>query len=441
MRRLAIVLLVLGACTPGSSTPTASSPAVVTSAPATTTPAPSATITVPPTTTSTTIPPRPELSEPQVIYLLMDASVGTRRLAPVWRDATSPQGVAGAIETLLAGPTPTERLGVPAISTAIPATTQLLGVGVVNGLATIDLSADFFEDPSSERLAQVIYTATRFEEVDSVLLRIDGEPFAGMPSAVGRLAFRELQPSVFIEEPAYGAPAAQPGRLVGEAQLVAGAFRVRITDGEGLTVADRDVAAAGTGWVGFNVPLPYWVDVEAPGLLHVATDDGVMNASYPVQLLLPPTGTCSAVGLSPDIEPQGLPEPVEATRAALVAAAVNCDLEELASLAAPDFTYSFGAAGPGAALFWESEERLGVPFTRLLVQLLDTPAVLDTYFVVPTYLWPAAFGATPTPEDFDLLEGIISAEDLELYRQFNDYLDLRIGIAADGAWDFAVAGD
>jgi hypothetical protein len=409
---------------------------------AATTTDPPVTITIPPSVTTTTEAPRLELSEPQVIYLLMAAPLGEPTLVPVWRDATSPQGVAGAIETLLAGPTPTERLGVPAISTDIPPETILLDADVVNGLATVDLNAAFFADgePPAARLAQVVYTATRFAEVESVTFRNEGEPFTGLPGGAARLSFRDLQPPVFVDEPAYGGPAAQPGRLRGEARIVARDFAVTMLDSDDLKIAEFTVPRDGEGWVPFDVPLPYFVDIDQRGELRINTADGVVDQSYPLQLLLPAVGTCSAAGLSSEPVDQDLPAAVEATRRSVVEAATMCDFEALRALAGSDFTFSFGTETDPIA-FWRGEEAAGIPITRLMVQLLNTPPVFDTDFLEPTYLWPAAFRALPTPEDFDLLVGILPDEDLALYREFNEYLDLRLGISQSGSWDFAVTGD
>jgi hypothetical protein len=385
---------------------------------------------------------RLELNEPQVVYLLVDSAVGAPALVPVWRDATSPQGTRGAIETLLRGPTPAERLGVPAISSDIPAETVLVDTAVVNGLATVDLTAPFFDgEPLTSRLAQIVYTLTRFPEVESVAFRMEGEPFTGLPGVVSRLTYRDLQPPVFVEQPAYDSPAVQPGRLQGEARIAADRFGVHIGDAEGLTIAEFEVTSDGAGWVAFDVALPYFIEVDQIGELTITTPDGVVDQTYPLQLLLPTSGICSAAGLSPEPVDQGLPSEVETKRRAIIEAATSCDFDALSALTAGDFTFSFGG-GTDPVLFWTGEEAVGFPVTRLIVQLLNTPPVLDTDgFPSPTYLWPSAFRAAPLSEDFDLLEGILPAEDLALYRQFNEYLDLRLGISESGSWDFAVAGD
>ncbi|MDH3729590.1 MAG: GerMN domain-containing protein [Acidimicrobiia bacterium] len=440
MKRLVILVLGITACSGGSSATTAALPQDTTGT-STTTASSAPTVTVPPDVATTTTAPRFELSEPQIVYFLAGTPVGGPALVPVWRDATSPQGPRGAIETLLRGPTPAERLGVPAISSQIPAETVLLDAAIVNGLATVDFTAPFYDDNDlTRRLAQVTYTLTRFPEVESVAYRQDGEPYAGVPGAVSRLTFREMQPPILVEQPAYGGPAAQPGRLVGEARIAADRFGVHMTDADGLTIAEFDVLSEGAGWVPFDIELPYFVEVDQSGELTISTPDGVVDQTYPLQLLLPTPGVCSAAGLSSTPVDQGLPSEVDAKRRAIIEAATSCDLDALSALAASDFTFSFGG-GTDPARFWTEQEATGLPVTRLMVQLLNTPPVLDTEFFEPTYLWPSAFRAAPLPEDFDLLIGILPPEDIALYRQFNEYLDLRLGISESGSWDFAVAGD
>ena len=289
MRRLVALLLVTAAaCSGGTSTVTTAAGTAPTTTPVEGT---QPSLTVPPSSvTPTTLPSREELSEPQVVYLLLDSPTG-RVLVPVWRDETSPQGVKGSIEALFAGPTPSERLGVPAISTSIPAEAAVIGVSVVNELATVDLTAEFYAGgPPPERLAQVVYTATRFDGVTAVAFRVAGEPFTGLPGGADRSSFVDVIGSVFVEEPAYGAPAEQPGRLLGEGN---GDLSVLVTDEAGLTVADFEFAASGT----FDRPLAYSVSVDQPGSMVVS--DGTSAVTYPVQLRLPEAHSATTVsGLS-----------------------------------------------------------------------------------------------------------------------------------------------
>jgi len=83
-----------------------------------------------------------------------------------------------AIEALLDGPTGAEKDTWPAISTAIPEGTRLLGLTVNDGIAKIDLSEEFESGGGAfdvtARLAQVVYTLDQFPTVDAVEFYIEG---------------------------------------------------------------------------------------------------------------------------------------------------------------------------------------------------------------------------------------------------------------------------
>jgi germination protein M len=83
-----------------------------------------------------------------------------------------------ALEELLAGPTAQRpRSG---LATEIPEGTRLNDVAVADGVATVDLSPEFESGGGSLsmqlRVAQVVYTLTRFPSVESVAFMIDGQP-------------------------------------------------------------------------------------------------------------------------------------------------------------------------------------------------------------------------------------------------------------------------
>lgn len=84
-----------------------------------------------------------------------------------------------AIEALLDGPTYAEKDTWPAISTAIPAGTELLGLTIDDGIAKVDLSEEFESGGGTfgvtARLAQVVYTLDQFPTVDAVEFYIEGE--------------------------------------------------------------------------------------------------------------------------------------------------------------------------------------------------------------------------------------------------------------------------
>ena len=158
--------------------------------------------------------------------------------------------------------------------TAIPEGTTLLGLTIEDGVATVDLSREFESGGGSAsmlaRLGQVVYTLTQFSTVDSVLFELDGRPtttFGGegvVPA--GRPAdracdFHDQLPAIFVDRPAWGAAAGQPGRVSGLANVFEASFQVELLDAAGATVVDRPVmASCGTGcWGDFRISLSYAV--------------------------------------------------------------------------------------------------------------------------------------------------------------------------------------
>ena len=67
----------------------------------------------------------------------------------------------------------------PGFSTAIPSDAAWTNIRLDDGVATIDFPAEFASGGGTAlmtaRLAQVVFTATQFPDVDAVLFVIDGE--------------------------------------------------------------------------------------------------------------------------------------------------------------------------------------------------------------------------------------------------------------------------
>lgn len=84
-----------------------------------------------------------------------------------------------AVKALIVGPTTQEKSTWPAISSAIPADTRLLGIKIADGVAKVDLSKEFESGGGTfsmtARLAQVVYTLDQFPTVDAVEFYIEGK--------------------------------------------------------------------------------------------------------------------------------------------------------------------------------------------------------------------------------------------------------------------------
>ncbi len=233
-----------------------------------------------------------------VVYLLLG-----QKLVPVRRQVPATLAVARAAMTaLLTGPTPLEGSGPSALSTLIPAGTQLLDIGLSNGVAVVDLTGQFESGGGSSsmfgRLGQVVYTLTQFPTVTGVTFRLDGQPvttFSGegivLTGPSVRADYRDFLPAIFVDSPAWSGTLPNPARVSGIANVFEAQFAAEIVASDGTVLATRTISAScGTGcWGTFAATIPYQVDRAQPGWLTVydlSARDGTREnvSSYPVTL-------------------------------------------------------------------------------------------------------------------------------------------------------------
>lgn len=308
---LAAIVLAAAACSPASgplgspaTPPVTSEPSVEAPSadvtPGTTSPSPSATPSEPAGPSASPLIPSPSPTGTVIVraYFLIGED-----LVPVLRQVPETQAVAtAAMRQLLAGPTVKEQAASPALSTTIPTGSQLLGLSITGGVATVNLSREFESGGGSAsmfgRLAQVVYTLTQFSTVDSVLFQLDGTPvtvFGGeglvLDHAVGRADYQDQLPAIFVDRPAWGAAIGNPGTVSGLANVFEAVFRVQLLDATGTVLVDNQLmASCGTGcWGTFKTQLAYTVGKAQWGTLRVydlsAKDGSQENVrSYPVWL-------------------------------------------------------------------------------------------------------------------------------------------------------------
>jgi Sporulation and spore germination/Immunoglobulin-like domain of bacterial spore germination len=202
----------------------------------------------------------------------------------------SPATATAAMRALLAGPSAKERAAEPQIGTFIPAGSKLLGIEISDGLATVDLSAEFASPALDDawdlgvyslrgRLAQVAYTLTQSTTVDRVAFKLEGKPVKEFTSEeivldkpVTRATFRDRYlPLIFVDRPAWGAALLNPGRVTGLANVNEAQFRMALLDRHDKVLVDTPVlATCGTGcWGRFDVTLTYDVPSAQWGTLRV----------------------------------------------------------------------------------------------------------------------------------------------------------------------------
>jgi Sporulation and spore germination/Immunoglobulin-like domain of bacterial spore germination len=208
---------------------------------------PTATVTVTTPGSATTSPqasPSPSASPAQTtlrLYFLRDEKLGVaeRRVAHTTMPATA------SMRELLAGPTSAESAA--DLTSAIPAGTRLLGLTLDGSTARVDLSSRFAsgsDRPSMRaRVAEVVYTLTRYPTVDSVQLLVEGSPVddLGGESIVltapqTRADWRDLEPAIFVESPGVGALVRSPFLLTGTASVFEGSFQARLVDSSGRRI-------------------------------------------------------------------------------------------------------------------------------------------------------------------------------------------------------------
>ncbi|UQS30128.1 GerMN domain-containing protein [Streptomyces fradiae] len=222
------------------------------------------------------------------------------RVSPAPRSVTAPATVAGALRALMAGPNPRERGH--GRTTAIPEGTRLRSLAVRDGVATVDLTGRYDDGGGTlsmrARLAQVVFTATRFPAVTSVRFALDGGPvtrFGGegvdLARPVGRADFEDLTPAVLVESPMIGDTVRGPVRVWGTANTFEASFGLRITDADGHTAAHTPVmATSGNGVRGtFDLTVRLQGFREGPGTLTALWDDPeqerlVSEATVPLTL-------------------------------------------------------------------------------------------------------------------------------------------------------------
>lgn len=276
-------VLLVASC--GSSSAPAPGPSVAPSATPVVTPAPTPQVTPPPAARSVVS-----------VYFLKGEKV-----QPVARTVAGPGVAAAAVRALLAGPTAAEQAA--GLSTTVPAGVTLRGLTLADRVATVDLSSSFGSGGGSlsmtARLAQVVFTLTRFPTVTSVRFRLDGTPATALggegvvlsrPST--RADFEDLTPLILVETPLPGQAAAGPLAVAGSANVFEGVLQLELRTTAGTVLVVRRVqATSGSGTRGtFRASLPFTVTAPTSavltGFVYSAKDGSRQDVvSLPVRLI------------------------------------------------------------------------------------------------------------------------------------------------------------
>jgi hypothetical protein len=171
------------------------------------------------------------------------------------------------------------------LTTAIPAGTRLVGLTIADGVATADLSHEFESGGGSAsmraRVAQVVYTLTRFPTVNRVRFAIDGRPVNAIGGEgvvvdppVDRLDFEDETPSILVETPGYGESVSSPIHVQGTANTFEANYQYELVDAAGKVLQKGfGTATSGTGTRGtFAFTLRYGVIVPTRADIVVFED-------------------------------------------------------------------------------------------------------------------------------------------------------------------------
>ena len=206
--------------------------------------------------------------------------VRDEKVAVAGRTVTTPAVARGAVEALLDGPDSFET-GI-GMTSQIPPGTKLLGLDIHGGVATVDLSAEFASGGGSLsmglRVAQVVFTLTQFDTVDTVSILLEGRvPTEGIggegvpATALDRRDVADLTPLVLVESPVPGELVSSPLMIEGIANTFEATVNYTLTSADGSIIAKGfTTATAGSGeWGDFSVTF---------ALANVRADEGTLVA-------------------------------------------------------------------------------------------------------------------------------------------------------------------
>ncbi len=119
------------------------------------------------------------------IYLLkLDEKTDRIFLSPVKRIISDPDILSDSMDNLIKGPTLKEKNR--GYITAIPQKLKIRSIAIKGKIAEIDFNSSIEEGAAGDillkRVQQIVYTATQFENVESVIIRINGERRKSMGS-------------------------------------------------------------------------------------------------------------------------------------------------------------------------------------------------------------------------------------------------------------------
>jgi hypothetical protein len=211
---------------------------------------------------------------------------------------STPRVGSAAVDALLEGPSASERSA--GVATQIPDGTQLLGLIVDDGIATVDLTSEYESGGGTAsmtmRLAQVVCTLDQFPSVKGVLFQLDGRPvdvLGGEGIVIDHPLrcrdYRDLLPAILVRNPAIGQAVSNPVTVSGTANVFEANVTVDIVDSSGRVVGTAfTTATCGSGCRGaFSLTVSYVVSAAQRGEIVVHDDDAADEGQPPHEVRIP----------------------------------------------------------------------------------------------------------------------------------------------------------
>jgi hypothetical protein len=191
-----------------------------------------------------------------------------------------------ALDAVLEGPSAVERDA--EVTSAIPAGAEADITGLSNGVATVDVSGEFFQEQDfvvRRRQAQVVYTLTQFETIGKVRFTSAFEGADPGEMVWSRASFEDLLPAILVESPIIGERVDNPVTISGTANVFEATVSIRILDQGGDEIARTfTTATCGTGCRGeYSIAVPYEVAEEQPGTIEVFESSAADGSPIHVQ--------------------------------------------------------------------------------------------------------------------------------------------------------------
>lgn len=187
-------------------------------------------------------------------------------------------------------------------TTAIPEGTELLHVGRDGSVLEVDLSSKFTSGGGSlsmqMRVAQIVYTGTQFDDIESVRIlvegeRVDGIGGEGVPAGGTRRDFQNVAPAIVLESIKPGDAVSSLVTIAGFANTFEANVIIRIVDANGEVLKETfTTATCGSGcWGDFSENVAFDVTEEQEGRIVVLTysaEDGSERDVISIPVLLMP---------------------------------------------------------------------------------------------------------------------------------------------------------